>query len=95
MFQLPAVKQAMCEAIKIRNRLFRNARPRAVKSSTERGAELPLTAGILIGLAAFVAGVAMYFGTPQKKAAIIVICFGLGVVLLTLGVVMLAVNSGM
>ena len=56
---------------------------------------MPLTAGILVGLAAFVVGVAMYFGTPQKNAAIIVICFGLGVALLTLGVVMLAVNSGM
>lgn len=56
---------------------------------------MPLTSGILIGLVAIVAGVAMYIGAWQKKAAVILICFGLGVVLLTLAVVALAINSGM
>ena len=56
---------------------------------------MPLTSGILIGIVAVAVGVAMYFGTSQKKAAMVLVWFGLGVALLTIGVVMLAVNSGM
>ena len=56
---------------------------------------MPLTSGILIGAVAVVVGVAMLLGTRQKKAAVILICFGLGVALLTIGVVALAINSGM
>ncbi len=56
---------------------------------------MPLTTGILIGVVAVVVGVAIYVGTTQKKAAMFVICFGLGVVLLTLGVVVLSIKSGM
>ncbi len=56
---------------------------------------MPLTSGILIGVVTVIAGMAMYLGTAQKKAAMIVIWFGLGVALGTLGVVVLAINSGM
>ena len=56
---------------------------------------MPLSSGILIGVLAVVVGVALYVATLQKKTAIIVIGFGAGVALLTLGVVALAVKSGM
>jgi hypothetical protein len=56
---------------------------------------MPLTFGILIGVVAVFLGLAMYFGTPQKKAAVVIMCFGLGVTLLTLGVLALVINSGM
>ena len=56
---------------------------------------MPLTSGILSGIVAVFVGVAMYLGTQQKKMAAIMICLGLGVALLTIGIVALAVNSGM
>ena len=56
---------------------------------------MPLTFGILVGVVAVIVGLAMYFGTPQKKAAVVIMYFGLGVTLLTLGVVGLVINSGM
>ena len=56
---------------------------------------MPLTSGILIGIVAVFFGVAMYLGTQQKKTAAILICFGLGVALLAIGIVVLAINSGM
>jgi hypothetical protein len=56
---------------------------------------MPFSSGILIGAIAIVFGVAMYVANKQKKAAMLVIGFGLGVVMLTFGVVALAINSGM
>ena len=56
---------------------------------------MPLSSGILVGLLAVVVGAALYAGTRQKKAAVVVVGVGLAVALLTLGVVALAVNSGM
>jgi hypothetical protein len=56
---------------------------------------MPLSIGILFGLLAVMAGAALYVGTRHKKAAVVVIGLGAAVALLTLGVVVLAVNSGM
>ena len=44
---------------------------------------------------AVVVGAVLYVGTRQKKAAVVVVGVGAAVALLTLGVVALAVNSGM
>ena len=65
------------------------------KREDERIAVMPLSSGILIGSLTVVIGVAIYAGTRQKKAAMIVIGCGAGMALLTLGVAALAVNSGM
>ena len=56
---------------------------------------MPLSFGILIGLLTIGVGAALYVGTRQKRAAMVVIGVGAAVALLTLGVVVLAVNSGM
>ena len=56
---------------------------------------MPLSAGILVGLVAIVVGAALYIGTGQKKMAMAFIGVGAAVALVTVGVVVLAVNSGM
>ncbi len=56
---------------------------------------MPLSFGILIGLLTIGVGAAVYMGTRQKKAALIVMGVGAAVALLTIGVVVLAVNSDM
>ena len=56
---------------------------------------MPLSFGILIGVLIVVVGAALYLGTRRKKTAMVVAGIGAGVALLTLGVVVLAVNSGM
>ena len=56
---------------------------------------MPLSFGILVGLLAVVVGAAPYVGTGQKKAAVVIVGVGAAVALLTLGIMALAVNSGM
>ena len=40
-------------------------------------------------------GAALYVGTRHRKAAVVVVAVGVAVALLTLGVIVVAVNSGM
>ena len=56
---------------------------------------MSLSAGILIGLLAVIIGAALYRGTQQKKAALVVMVVGAMLALLTVGLIVLAVNSGM
>jgi hypothetical protein len=56
---------------------------------------MPFSFGILVGLLAVVVGAFLYVWTRQKKAAVILFGVGAAVALLTFGVVLLAVNSGM
>lgn len=56
---------------------------------------MPFSFGILIGVLVVVVGAVLYFGTRQKLAALVVVGVGACMALMTLGVVALAVNSGM
>ena len=56
---------------------------------------MPLSFGVLVGLLTVVVGAILYMATPQKKAALAVVCVGAVVALFTLAVLVLAVNSGM
>jgi hypothetical protein len=56
---------------------------------------MPLSFGLLVGLLAVVVGAILYVTTRQKKVAVVVIGVGATVALLTLAVLVLAVNSGM
>jgi hypothetical protein len=61
----------------------------------ERSAEVPLSSGIFVGLLAVVVGAVLYVAMRRKTAAVVVIGIGVTVALLTLGLVALAVHSGM
>ena len=56
---------------------------------------MPFSLGILVGLLAVAVGAGLYVGTRQKKVAVVVIIAGIVVALLTLAVIVLAVNSRM
>lgn len=56
---------------------------------------MPFSFGLLAGLLAVVCGVVLYGATQQKKAAVVMISVGAAVALLTLVVLVLAVNSKM
>jgi hypothetical protein len=56
---------------------------------------MPFSFGLLVGLLAVVVGAILYVATRQKKVAMVVVGVGVAVTLLTLAVLVLAVNSGM
>ena len=56
---------------------------------------MPLSFGLLVGLLAVVVGAILYGITRQKKVAMVVVCIGATVALLTIAALVLAVNSGM
>jgi len=56
---------------------------------------MPLSSGILLGLVVVVVGAILFFATNYKKMAKVVIGIGAVVTLLTLILIVLAVNSPM
>ena len=56
---------------------------------------MPISAGVLIGLALVVVGTILLVATERKKAGKIVLGFGAAITALTVLVIVLAVNSSM
>lgn len=56
---------------------------------------MPLSFGIPLGLIVAIAGMILFFATRYKKISLAVIVIGVGVTLLTLVLIVLAVNSQM
>ena len=61
----------------------------------ERSARRPFSFGLVVDLLAVIVGAILYMTTQQKKAAVVMVGVGAATAILTLVVLILAVNSGM
>ena len=56
---------------------------------------MPLTLCLLVGILAVIVGIAMFMATGMKKMAMVIMGIGFAMAVVTVVMVVLAVNSGM
>jgi len=66
-----------------------------VEPRNERSLGMPLTLCLLVGILAVIVGIAMFMATGMKKMAMVIMGIGFAMAVVTVVMVVLAVNSGM